>query len=367
MTAFVDSIISTTAGTAHAVSRSARGRSHARRLLKLLAEKKNILITTHTHPDPDALASSNALRFLLSQKLKDAKISVSIKGQIAGGINDAFTRYANIKFEPWDEETLSKYDAIILLDTQPMFAYSPLPSSNPPLAVIDHHRTRARPKCAFCDVRPEVGATSSIVFSYFMELKTNVPPELSAQLLYAIESDLAGAAGTPGPLDNMALSSLMLTANTHTLYQMRFVDLPQSYYAAYFSGLASAYVYDNAVISHIDTIASLEQPAVIADFLLRYDKAQWALVTAVKDGRLVLSLRTYTATKLSAGQLMRRLLKNLGEGGGHRTKAGGYIVLESGSDAEIERHRKTLRRRLLRALKIRIARGQKLVPLSGVR
>ena len=41
------------------------------------------------------------------------------------------------------------------------------------------------------------------------------------------------------------------------------------------------------------------------------------------------------------------------------------MPLENGSDAELERVRKTLRRRLLRALKIPMSRGQRLVPLKS--
>ena len=55
-----------------------------------------------------------------------------------------------------------------------------------------------------------------------------------------IESDLAGAAGMPTELDNMALSSLTLSADMHRLYQMRYVDLPQNYYFSYAAGFSSA-------------------------------------------------------------------------------------------------------------------------------
>ena len=363
MTAFVESCVQTTAGTAAAVDRKARGRPRARRLLRLLEGKRKILVTTHVHPDPDALASSLALCALLGARLKNATVHMSIKGQIGGGVNDAFTRHAPLSVVPWNDAALDDYDAIVLLDAQPSFAYSPLPPGVMPTAVIDHHAARGRkPRCAFCDIRPEVGATSSIVFSYFMELEERISPELGATLLFAIESDLAGAAGIPATLDNIALSSLTLIADTHTLYQMRYVDLPQSYYVAYAQALAGATYYDEAMISHIGEIDSLEKPAVIADFLLRFDKVQWSMTTATNEGRMVISLRTNNP-KHSAGELMRRILKSIGEGGGHRTKAGGFVALESGSTAEIERVRATLRRRLLRALKINpTSRGQRLVP-----
>jgi hypothetical protein len=58
---------------------------------------------------------------------------------------------------------------------------------------------------------------------------------------------------------------------------------------------------------------------------------------------------------------MRRLLRNLGEGGGHRTKAGGFVRLEAGTPEEVESIRKKLWRRYLRAVDVKPSRGQKLI------
>ena len=368
-TAFVESCVETVADSAVAAERRARKQPRARALLDLLADKKNVLITTHQHPDPDALASGLAMCNLLGQKLKGAKVTMSIKGRIGGGINEMFVRLSNLKLLPWDDAMLKDFDAIVLLDTQPMFAFSPLPPDVKPLAVIDHHRGKSRKSlgdCAFCDIRTDVGATSSIVFSYYMELEVPIKGELAATLLYAIETDLAGAAGTPGELDQVALSSLTLLADNRKLYQMRYVDLPQGYYLAYAHGLANAVYWENgtsgAVLSHLESIDSMEQPAVIADFLLRFDKVQWAMVTAVHEGKLVISIRTSNTSKLSAADMARRVLRNIGEGGGHRTKAGGFVRLDTGSAAEVDRFREMLRRRYLPPLGIKGQRGQKLVP-----
>lgn len=363
MTAFVNSCVETVAGSASAAERQARGQPRARKLLKLLAGKRNILITTHQHPDPDALASSHALRRLLQTALPNAAVTMSIKGRMGGGVNEIFVRHSNFDLLPWDDSRLGTYDAIVLLDTQPLFAYSPLPPGVQPLAVIDHHRGRGRPPhCPFCDVRTDVGATASIVFSYFLELDIDIDRSLAATLLYAIETDLAGAAGTPGDLDNIALSHLTLIADTRKLYQMRYAPLPQSYYLAFHEGLENASYWEGALISHLTHIDSLEKPAVIADFLLRFEKAKWALVTAVYDGKLLMSLRTDSASRLPASTMMRRLIRGLGDGGGHRTKAGGFIPLPASTPAEIERYRTIVRRRYLRALKIATTRGTKLVP-----
>lgn len=363
MTAFVESCVETVTGSARQAERRARGKPRARQLMRLLAAKKNVLLTTHRHPDPDALASCLAMRALLNHQLKEAKVTIAIKGNIGLGINSAFAQQGEVGIKRWEELELDQYDALVLLDTQPAFTNSPVSADMSPTVVIDHHRTPGRrPRCPFCDIRPDVGATSSIIFSYFMELEVPISRDLGAMLLFAIESDLAGAAGTPGELDNIALSSLTLIADPRKLYKMRYVDLPQSYYIAYANGVNNAISYDSAILSHLDKIDSPEKPAIIADFLLRFDQVQWALVTAVtQENKLVLSMRTSSTTR-SAADVMRRLVRSIGEGGGHRTKAGGTIPLETGSPAEVERLREVLKRRLLRALGIKAAKPQRLVP-----
>jgi nanoRNase/pAp phosphatase (c-di-AMP/oligoRNAs hydrolase) len=365
MTAFVESCVETVTGSAEKVVRRSRGHPHARHLLKVLAAKQNILITTHVHPDPDALASATAMATLLSAKLNAAKVSVSIKGQVGGGVNAIFAEMTDLQPVAWSDEGLAAYDAIVLVDTQPPFGNSPLPDNVLPTAVIDHHRSRGRrPQCPYCDVRPDVGATGSIVFSYFMELEQPINRDLGATLLFGIESDLAGAAGAPGELDNVALSNLTLVANPQRLYRMRYAPLPQNYFQTYASALSNATVYDEAVITFCERIDSPEQPAVIADFLLRYERVKWALTVAVYNEHLVLSLRT-NEPKRSAADVMRRLMRNLGEGGGHRTKAGGGVKLANGTPTEIDRMRSIVRRRFLRNLHIRGERGQKLVNRSA--
>src|SRR4051794_31546291 len=144
MTAFVESCVETVADSAHAAERRARGGGRARgaHLLCVLKNKKKILITTHEHPHPHALASGQGLLRLLEQVLPTARVNMAIKGRIGGGINEAFVKFSSLKLIEWNEATLKEFDAIVLLDTQPAFAFSPLPPHVMPTAVIDHHRAR---------------------------------------------------------------------------------------------------------------------------------------------------------------------------------------------------------------------------------
>src|SRR6185503_11236450 len=97
----------------------------------------------------------------------------------------------------------------------------------------------------------------------------------------------------------------------------------------------NAVYQENALMTHLSKVDSLEQPAVMADFLLRFDQVQWALVTAIYETKLILSLRTSSKTQ-SAADVIRRMIRTLGEGGGHGTKAGGFVDITSMTPAAIE-------------------------------
>lgn len=369
-----------------------RGRPRGRQLLSTLKDARHVLVSCHRYPDPDALGSAAAMQYLLRDRLPHVAgangpptVEFAVQGDVGGGINSAFTRYARLDLSPWDEARLTDrsredaYDAVVLCDVQPSFPYSPLPvevtaaRDGPfPTAIVDHHRARGRkPRADFVDIRTDVGATASIVFNYFVELEVEVPPDLAATMLYAIESDLAGAAGQPSDLDNAALSTLTLRADTRKLYRMRHVSLPQHYFVSYANALANAVVYDRMLFTHIGRITSLEKPAIIADFLLRYEEVDWAVVTASHgDGnggrpeRLIVSARA-GKLDLSAGEAVRKAMNGIGEGGGHRTKAGGVVRLENGTPTELERVRLALRRGMLRALRLpEEARGRRLIDVD---
>ena len=123
MTSFVESFVSSIADTAGKVARESRSLPGARKLLKALANKKRILVTTHMYPDPDAIASTTAMAYLLRSKLpKDVTVVASLKGSNGGGLNAAFANLAEADFAEWDDAKVGEFDAIVLLDVQPGFS-----------------------------------------------------------------------------------------------------------------------------------------------------------------------------------------------------------------------------------------------------
>ena len=102
----------------------------------------------------------------------------------------------------------------------------------------------------------------------------------------------------------------------------------------------------------------------MADFLLRFDKVQWALVTAITEEKLLLSLRSQSKAQ-QAAEVMRKMLRRLGEGGGHKAKAGGYIDITKKTPAEIEKLRQLLWRRYCDALGLKPRQGPEAGPVGA--
>jgi len=151
---------------------------------------------------------------------------------------------------------------------------------------------------------------------------------------------LAGAAGQPGELDNIALSSLTLIADTRKLYRMRYLDLPQNFFISYAQGL------NNAVSTTARSCRTWKRSPRPSGgghrgLLLRFEQAKWSLVTGVMDGQLVMSLRTYPGQKMSAAELLKRLVRGLGEAADIAPRREAESP-HTGTQAEIDRLREIL-------------------------
>ena len=78
------------------------------------------------------------------------------------------------------------------------------------------------------------------------------------------------------------------------------------------------------------------------------------------EDKLILSMRS-SAPDAQAGDILRKVVGNLGKAGGHDRRAGGTVILQSTAQSHVEEIRAEIRRRLLKALGIEECRGQRLV------
>jgi len=99
-------------------------------LLKVCRGKSPLLIMPHNHPDPDSLAGSWALQYLLEQAEGIAS-TIAYGGVLGREENRTFKKVLNIKAVRLSSAHINKFSSIALIDCQPAAGMSrfPLPEN----------------------------------------------------------------------------------------------------------------------------------------------------------------------------------------------------------------------------------------------
>ncbi len=120
----------------------------------------------HDNPDPDALAAAMGLKRLLEHEL-GVTVTLAHGGIVGRAQNRAMVEMLGIPLTPVEKVDPDAFDLIAIVDSQPDTGNNSLPPGHRIDVVIDHHPARAgSARAPWCDIRPELGATSTIVFDY---------------------------------------------------------------------------------------------------------------------------------------------------------------------------------------------------------
>ena len=106
----------------------------ARTLIRFLRQQGRtlspLLILTHDHPDPDAIASAWTLSYL-AKRLSGVESRIVYGGMIGRVENQAMVRLLDIPVHPLRSRSdFRKFRAVALVDTQPCFGNNPFPKED---------------------------------------------------------------------------------------------------------------------------------------------------------------------------------------------------------------------------------------------
>ena len=297
-------------------------------LLAALERPGPLVILPHDNPDPDALASAAALRFL-AKELVERDATIALGGYVGRAENRAMVRYLSIPLVPVQDLRLDGDAVIALVDTQPGRSNNSLPAGVRASIVIDHHpRYQPVGDLPFADLRDGYGATSTILTEYLMDARLHVETKIATALFYGIMAetqDLGREASTP---DMDACSFLYPHTNKRRLAKIENARVPREYFAAFRTAIESAVLHGKAVVSILGAIRYPDMVAEMADFLLRLDEVEWAAAIGSYDRYVYVSLRT-TNRDVNAGDLLQQVLGS-DHAGGHDMIAGGRVVVPAG-------------------------------------
>ena len=317
-------------------------------LLEAVNNVGTVLILPHNNPDPDAIASALALQYLLAKTL-GVESTIAYQGIVGRAENRALLRYLNHPLHSMASLNWSNLAPVALVDTQPGAGNATLPPETGLVVVIDHHDLY-KPVAAvsFSDIRPDVGATSTILLEYLETADLEPASSLATALFYGIKTNTMGLGRNASPADTAAYLHLQARIEAEALAKIEHAQVPATYFKSFDAALRTARIYEDVVISSLGSMDYPDLTAEMADLLLRLEKSRWVICTGVYEDVLILSVRTRNRQG-GAGRLIQAMVGDRGKCGGHGTIAGGQVLIHGQDLEQLASH---LRQRALRYLNI---------------
>jgi nanoRNase/pAp phosphatase (c-di-AMP/oligoRNAs hydrolase) len=334
--------------------------------LAQLTGRKAALIYTHDNPDPDSLAAALGLGRLLEHAL-GASVTLVYGGIVGRAQNRAMVDNLKMSLQPVEAVDPAAFDVIALVDTQPETGNNSLPPGHRVDIVVDHHPPRpGSARAPWCDIRPDLGATSTIVFQYLRAKAVPLDAVLATAFFFALRTETRDLGRESTEAERRAYLALVPLVDHGLLYRMSHPKVPRAHFAALDRALRSAELYGDVVAVNLGALGYPDLVAEIADLLLSYEGARYVLCLGRYGGYAYLSLRT-EADDARAGTIMRQVVDHDGAAGGHGTMAGAKLHAEVSSEERLATIFTEIVQRLLKTLARPPSAGEPLLRMQSSR
>ncbi len=299
----------------------AANRARLEQLRKVTDTAERVALLLQDDPDPDGIASAIALRTVLGRNR--ATTPLFSFGTTTRAENLAMLRLLDVGIDSADTESLRGFPCIALLDVQPAYFEERLPHAH---IVIDHHPRVGTNDAEYSDLRPQYGATSTILTEYLEACEADVSQRLATALLYGIKSDTLMLNRETGPADLRAFMSLYPLTNYNVLRRIERPELPLAFARFLVRVLPRVRKHLGLLTLHVGAVEREDVIPQLADFCLQFENTEWVAVSGKWQDELVISVRNPGYVR-SAGDVVRKLFNAIGRAGGHRTMAKARVPL----------------------------------------
>ena len=293
--------------------------------LRICAVPEKALVLMQNNPDPDAIASALSIEAILNKLLKKGCV-IGYGGMLGRAENRAMVEELNIDVQRIKSDDLEQFPILILVDTQPRSGNNALHSRRRAQVVIDHHMLPKRGtwEADLADVRPEYGATSTILYEYLMAAKIRPDARLATALHYGIRSDTQELGRETSARDIEVFQRLVAYSDKHKLARIRLAPVPASYFTMLHAGIENTEIAGRTVLTIVPHADHPDIFAEIAELMLRLNTVRTSVCYGICGDTIYLSARAADARGNTAVR-MKRVVSRIGTGGGHRSMAGGQI------------------------------------------
>jgi nanoRNase/pAp phosphatase (c-di-AMP/oligoRNAs hydrolase) len=280
---------------------------------------ESVLILLQDDPDPDAIASGLALRQVLGRNKQTAPLGSY--GRVTRPENIAMVKLLEIEIDTITKSNIKNFDRIAVVDLQPPHL------ANPPKQidlVIDHHPEQFNYNSRLKDIRPNYGATSTILLEYLLCTNSNIGTRLATALLYGIKSDTFALSREVNEWDVQAFSYLYPLANQNLMRRIERPELPPAALDALSTALKNRRVIDKVAFVNLGRVERDDLIPQMADFSLSFEGIDWAFVSGVYGPSYIISVRNVGYVR-AAGRVLKEAFGKIGSAGGHASMAKAII------------------------------------------
>ncbi len=271
--------------------------------------------------DPDAIASAMAVSRLLWRKVLN--VTISHINTINRPDNLAMIRLLGVTLVPFEEIEVDQFNRVVIVDSQP--DHNEHMAELKPDVIIDHHPDSAA-KAPFLDIRPDYGATATILTEYLRAAKIKPSAKLATGLYHGIKTDTNDFKGQTQIEDVREFQYLFRHANIHLARKIEKADLRFDLLKYFKIALQNMRRRKNKVYIHLGSVVNPDVCVLIADFFMRVNTVTWSIVSGICDKKLTIIFRNDGIRK-NAGKIAKEGFGKLGNAGGHKNMARAEIAL----------------------------------------
>jgi nanoRNase/pAp phosphatase (c-di-AMP/oligoRNAs hydrolase) len=268
------------------------------------------------------MASAMALKRILWRRVHT--VTIAHFNEIRRFDNLTMTRLLKIPLAKLNKIDSQNFSKVLLVDGQPhhhesftKFKYD---------AVIDHHPIVMPVQAPFVDIRPEYGATATIMTEYLRAAKIRPSKSLATALVYAIRADTRNFEASALAVDVKAFHFLFQYANMHLLSRIEAAEMGLEELQQFQQALENRRIRKGKIYSSLGRVPSQDILVLVADFFMKCHEVTWAVVFGIYRQNLVVVIRNDGLRK-NAGSLASKAFGPFGNAGGHHAMARAELPL----------------------------------------
>ena len=283
--------------------------------------------------DPDAMASALALKRIMSHRVAD--VAITRINEITRPDNLAMVRYTRLHMQPFSRSLSRAYDHYALVDSQPH--HSPLFHDVPFSVVIDHHPLPEEKVeiPAFQEIRPEYGATSTLLTEFLYNLDIRPGKLLATALQFGIKSDTASFERKFCDADLRAYHYLARFADKGLLSRIARSEFHRRWLDSFAQACMNMHTAGSGQFVYVGEIENPDILVVIADFFMRVYEFRWVAISGLYGQTVVVVFRGDGVTR-DLGRTANMQFGDIGSAGGHKAMARAEFPKSAAGNKDLE-------------------------------